>query len=113
MFNKCTIGPSDGTRATKGGSYLGRPWRPYSSVVFQQTYISDLINPAGWSKWDDTRLLGNVFYREFKNTGPGAAGPRASFSGTLDKKEDLKTFFGKKDWPDWVDKEYFKAGGVQ
>jgi pectin methylesterase-like acyl-CoA thioesterase len=32
-----------------GTNYLGRPWYPFARVVFQNTYLSDVIKPAGWS----------------------------------------------------------------
>ena len=110
VFNKCNIGAADSSIATKGGSYLGRPWRKYASVVFQQTYISDLISPAGWSQWDASSSLEYTTYKEYKNTGPGGtgpgAGPRAEFTGQLDKKWELRDFLGT-DVKTWVDKSYF------
>ncbi|XP_045810127.1 putative pectinesterase 52 [Trifolium pratense] len=42
----------------KGGSIigigqvnLGRPWGPYSRVIFWETYFSSVITPEGWNLW--------------------------------------------------------------
>lgn len=30
-------------------TYLGRPWKEYSTTIFMQSYIASLIDPAGWA----------------------------------------------------------------
>ena len=54
--------------------YLGRPWRPYSTVVFADTRLEANIDPAGWREWHPgvTQRLETAFYAEFQSTGPGA-----------------------------------------
>ena len=54
--------------------YLGRPWRPYASVVFLNTEMGEHIDPAGWREWHpgETHSIETVFYAEFNSTGPGA-----------------------------------------
>ncbi|MBW0469996.1 hypothetical protein O181_009711 [Austropuccinia psidii MF-1] len=58
-------------------AYLGRPWRSGASVVFQRSYLSDVVKPEGWSLWaaDDPRL-DSVKFQEFENFGPGSVGER-------------------------------------
>ncbi|XP_061348293.1 probable pectinesterase/pectinesterase inhibitor 47 [Gastrolobium bilobum] len=53
-------------------SYLGRPWKEYSRTVYMQSYIGDLIQPAGWLEWNGTVGLDTLFYGEFDNYGPGS-----------------------------------------
>ncbi|CAI0467657.1 unnamed protein product [Linum tenue] len=53
-------------------SYLGRPWKQYSTTVIMQTAIGGFINPAGWMPWAGSLYLDTLFYAEFGNTGPGA-----------------------------------------
>jgi hypothetical protein len=37
-----------------GATYLGRPWRNYARVVFQQSYLGASVNHTGWSEWTPT-----------------------------------------------------------
>ena len=57
-----------------GNVFLGRPWRPYATVVYLHTEMGDKIDPAGWSEWHpgETHSLDTAFYAEFDSTGPGA-----------------------------------------
>ncbi|KAI8009666.1 putative pectinesterase 29 [Camellia lanceoleosa] len=34
-----------------GLTYLGRPWREYSRVIFYNSYLSDVVLPLGWNAW--------------------------------------------------------------
>ena len=91
-----------------GAYYLGRPWRNYSRVVFQQCSLSEVINSGGWRIWNegDERTNG-VFYGEFGNSGPGAKGRRASFARTLDRPVTVDEALGRdarKKW--WWDAEW-------
>jgi pectinesterase len=54
-------------------TFLGRPWHPYSRVVFMESYISDMLSPEGWLEWNGTPVnLETLYYAEYKNHGPGA-----------------------------------------
>ena len=57
-----------------GPIYLGRPWRPYATVVYMHTWMNDKIDPAGWREWHpgETHSLDTAYYAEFDSTGPGA-----------------------------------------
>jgi polygalacturonase len=57
-----------------GDVWLGRPWRPYATVVYLHTEMDDKIAPAGWREWHpgDTHSLDTAFYAEFDSSGPGA-----------------------------------------
>jgi polygalacturonase len=54
--------------------YLGRPWRPYATVVYLNTEMGERIDPAGWREWHpgETHSLETVYYAEYNSTGPGA-----------------------------------------
>ncbi|CAA6662030.1 unnamed protein product [Spirodela intermedia] len=56
--------------ATK--TYLGRPWHLYSRTIVMESFLDQLIDPAGWSPWDGDFALSTLFYAEFRNTGAGA-----------------------------------------
>jgi len=63
------------------GSYLGRPWRPYSRVVFIDTAMDAFIRPEGWNNWNDAKNEATAWYGEFGSTGPGAGtGTRAAWA---------------------------------
>lgn len=53
-------------------AYLGRPWKLYSRTVYLQTFLDDIIDPAGWLEWFGDFALDTLFYGEYMNSGPGA-----------------------------------------
>ncbi|KAK9161754.1 hypothetical protein Syun_008095 [Stephania yunnanensis] len=65
VFKYCTV---DG----KVQAILGRPWGPYSRVVFFQSKFSDVIVPAGWDAWTYVGQEYNLEYAEIDCYGPGA-----------------------------------------
>jgi pectinesterase len=68
VFSHCEItGESPAVK-----TYLGRPWRAYSSVIFLNTQMSEVVRPAGWHNWDFPDREKTSRYAEFNSTGPGA-----------------------------------------
>ncbi|KAJ8750834.1 hypothetical protein K2173_016015 [Erythroxylum novogranatense] len=72
-FHLCNI---SGDVALKGSkiptrTYLGRPWRAYARTVFIESYMSNVIMPAGWLRWNKS-FEATLFYGEFRNKGQGA-----------------------------------------
>jgi pectinesterase len=59
--------------AARGSYSLGRPWRPYSRVVYVNTELAEGLNPAGWNNWGKTTNESTAYYAEFHSTGPGGA----------------------------------------
>ncbi|KAG7594705.1 Pectinesterase catalytic [Arabidopsis thaliana x Arabidopsis arenosa] len=55
-------------------TYLGRPWGDFSTVVFMECYMDDMIDASGWTPWNSstTGRLSTLFYGEYRNKGPGA-----------------------------------------
>ncbi|KFK37472.1 hypothetical protein AALP_AA4G261200 [Arabis alpina] len=53
-------------------SYLGRPWKQYSTTVIMNTEMGDLIRPEGWRMWDGEGFHKTCRYVEYNNRGPGA-----------------------------------------
>jgi pectinesterase len=51
---------------------LGRPWRPYSRVIYINTELSADVNPAGWNNWNNPANEKTAWYAESNSTGPGA-----------------------------------------
>lgn len=52
--------------------YLGRPWRPFSNVVFLRCDLGPHIRPSGWHNWNKPEAEKTAFYAEYNNYGPGA-----------------------------------------
>ena len=71
VFNQCKLTADPGVT---NFVYLGRPWRPYATVVYLNTEMDDKIDPAGWREWHpgETHSIETVFYAEYGSTGPGA-----------------------------------------
>jgi pectinesterase len=64
--------------------WLGRPWRPYSRVVFLHTWLPADVVPAGWNNWSDPRNEKTAWYAEYDDLGPGARpAARVSWSRRL------------------------------
>ena len=63
---------------------LGRPWRPYSRVVYINTELPVDVIPAGWNAWGHPSETPQAYYAEFRSTGPGAnPAARVSWSHQL------------------------------
>lgn len=97
VINKSTIEALSGV--DEGATYLGRPWRTYARVVFQNSELGSVVNAAGWKAWGDNPT-NNVYYGEFGNTGDGASGDRASFSQELSSAVSIEDILGSTSWLD-------------
>jgi polygalacturonase len=85
VFDHCRVTSDPGA----GEIFLGRPWRPYATVVFLNSELDGKVNPAGWSEWDGR--LQSAFYAEYASSGPGAnPAQREPYSHQLDAKQAQK-----------------------
>ncbi|CAN8096927.1 unnamed protein product [Discula destructiva] len=94
VFNNGTIAAAAGETVAAGSYYLGRPWGLYSRTVFQNTAMSAVINSAGWSAWNGGTDTGNIYYREYANTGDGSVGTRVSWAGKLSSALTISSILG-------------------
>ncbi len=71
VFDHCTLTAAPRAR---GIVSLGRPWRPYATVVYLHTRMDANIFPQGWKEWPrfGEPSLPTAFFAEFDSTGPGA-----------------------------------------
>lgn len=80
VFYHCKLTAENQTK----GSYLGRPWRPYSRVVYIDCAMDAFIRPEGWNNWNDAKNEATAWYGEYGSTGPGAkTADRAAWSHQL------------------------------
>jgi pectinesterase len=86
VFSNCTItGETPELRI-----YLGRPWRAFSSVVFLNAEMSEVVRPVGWHNWNLPEREKTARYAEFSSRGPGAnPKARASWSKQLTRAEAM------------------------
>ena len=54
------------------GTYLGRPWRNWASVIFAHCEMPSAVRPEGWHNWKDPQREKTARYYEYKCMGPGA-----------------------------------------
>jgi pectinesterase len=51
---------------------LGRPWRPYSRVVYIHTELPANVISQGWSAWERMSSVPHAYYAEYQDSGRGA-----------------------------------------
>ncbi|CAI8586925.1 unnamed protein product [Vicia faba] len=85
---------------------LGRPWGPYSRVIFWETYFSSVVTPQGWDQWNLTISdVQKTVFAEVNCTGPGAntekrVGWEKKPSSLNLNEYSLSTFINKDGWLD-------------
>ncbi|XP_042485617.1 probable pectinesterase/pectinesterase inhibitor 46 [Macadamia integrifolia] len=70
-IHNCTISAFGNLASVN--SYLGRPWKNYSTTVYMRSTMGSFINPAGWLSWMGNTPPTTIFYAEFRNLGLGSS----------------------------------------
>ncbi|XP_027356628.1 putative pectinesterase/pectinesterase inhibitor 24 [Abrus precatorius] len=70
-IQNCSISPFGNLSSVH--TYLGRPWKNYSTTVFIQSTLGSFIDSNGWLPWVGNSAPDTIFYAEFQNVGPGAS----------------------------------------
>jgi len=84
VFSHCKITGESAEVKT----YLGRPWRDFSAVVYLNTEMSDVVRPEGWQNWNLPAREKTSRYAEFNSSGSGAnPKARVAWSRQLTKSE--------------------------
>ncbi|XVF27150.1 hypothetical protein REPUB_Repub14bG0081800 [Reevesia pubescens] len=103
-IQKCSITASGNLTAK---TYLGRPWKEFSTTVIMQSEIGAFLDPVGWTEWvANVDPPSSIFYAEYQNTGPGSsvdrrvkwAGYRPTLSDVDAGKFTVGTFIQGQDW---------------
>ncbi|KAL3641396.1 hypothetical protein CASFOL_016364 [Castilleja foliolosa] len=69
-IQNCTIIAAEDLKGVR--TFLGRPWRNFSTTVIMHSRMDGSIDPEGWLAWNDEAPPSTIFYGEYKNMGPGA-----------------------------------------
>ncbi|KAI4355358.1 hypothetical protein L6164_004139 [Bauhinia variegata] len=69
-IQKCKFSAFDKLTAP---TYLGRPWKEFSTTVIMQSDIGSFLNPLGWISWiPNVEPANTILYGEYQNSGPGS-----------------------------------------
>lgn len=72
VIQKSSITNLDGDNLT-APTYLGRPWKDFSTTIIMQSDIGSFLKPVGWISWvPNVEPVNTIFYAEYQNNGPGA-----------------------------------------
>ena len=101
VFDSCSIYGKEGSDLTEQ-VYLGRPWRVFARVTYQNSELSDIIHPEGW-----TTLAENAtpLYYEYNNTGDGSDTSDRLYTSEVSEVTTIETVLGE-DYADWVDTSF-------
>ncbi|KAJ0726752.1 putative pectinesterase [Helianthus annuus] len=69
-IQNCTIWPYGNLSDVH--TFLGRPWKNYSTTVYLNNMMPSFIDPKGWLPWVGASASNTIFYAEFSNYGAGA-----------------------------------------
>lgn len=103
-IQNCEITPLDNLTAP---TYLGRPWKDYSTTVIMQSSIGGFLHPLGWAEWDQgVEPPSTIFYGEYQNTGPGSTtdervnwpGYKPTLTSTQAAKFNVGSFIDGSTW---------------
>lgn len=68
VFRDCRVTADDSVERL----YLGRPWKSTARTVWIRCELPAAICPEGWRDWHDSARKGDVYYAEYRCTGPGS-----------------------------------------
>lgn len=70
-IQNCVMSPLDNLTAH---TYLGRPWKSFSTTVIMNSQIGAFLSPKGWIEWTpNVEPPSSIFYAEYQNMGPGSS----------------------------------------
>ncbi|KAF5336302.1 hypothetical protein D9758_014482 [Tetrapyrgos nigripes] len=101
----------DANASTTLDCFLGRPWNDLSTTVFLNTFMENIIQPAGWTPFGGDRpvIMNTTFYAEFNSTGPGGNTSKRIPLEHILTPEEARNFTIDKvflEHPGWIDFEY-------
>ncbi|KAH6884791.1 pectin lyase fold/virulence factor, partial [Thelonectria olida] len=113
IFDQCLFTAADSATVDLTDSvYLGRPYSKYALVVVKNSYLDDVIHPAGWKIWSATDPRTDaITFAEYNNDGPGNWGnntaAREGFGYATLLTSDSYSLQTVMDSTDWIDTTYW------
>lgn len=102
-IQNCKISPLGNLGTVQ--TFLGRPWKNYSTTIIMNTMMEDIIDPQGWLPWTGTSAPNTIFYAEYQNFGPGSSTKNRvkwkglrSITGTQASKFTVDSFIYGSQW---------------
>ncbi|CAN8269485.1 unnamed protein product [Cochlearia groenlandica] len=102
-IHRCNISPLGDLTGIQ--TFLGRPWKDYSTTVIMDSFLHGFIDRKGWLPWTGDSAPDTIFYGEYKNSGAGASTKnRVKWKGLrfLSTKQanrfTVKPFIGGQKW---------------
>ncbi|KAH9222725.1 pectin lyase fold/virulence factor [Leptodontidium sp. 2 PMI_412] len=101
VIDHSTVTSKSGVSLT-GKVYLGRPWRAYSRVIYQNSVLTDVVNAKGWTTlWAGATPI----YEEYNNSGDGSDTSDRLYLTAATGPVSKDTLYGS-GWKDWIDTSY-------
>jgi pectinesterase len=95
-FQSCTFDATADLKsnAAQFPTYLGRPWKAYSTCVNLKCNLLGHVNPAGWLPWNTSDFgLKTSFFAEYLSFGAGAnTAKRVSWSHQITDRNQALTY---------------------
>lgn len=113
IFDQCLFtAAATATVDLTGQVYLGRPYSQYALVAIKNSYLDNVIQPAGWKIWSTTDpRTDHITFAEYNNSGPGNwennAAARQAFQNCTLLTADSYPLTSVMDSTDWIDMTYW------
>ncbi|KAJ5909225.1 pectin lyase-like protein [Penicillium taxi] len=115
IFDQCLFDVAKNSKpGLKQSVYLGRPYSDYALVVVKNSYITDGINPSGWTlSSEDEHRVQHVTFAEYQNFGQGSwennRDAREKFGHCELLSSDSYPLEKVMDSTDWIDMTYWDS----
>lgn len=115
IFDQCLFTQAAGsTTDLTSLVYLGRPYSQYALVVVKNSYLDDIIQPAGWKVWSTTDpRTDHITFAEYNNDGPGNwennTAAREAFGNATLLTSDTYPLESVMDSTSWIDMTYWDS----
>ncbi|KAL8048426.1 hypothetical protein ABFX02_07G064800 [Erythranthe guttata] len=65
VFKQCNV-------TGNGKAFLARAWKPYSRVIYYNSFLSEIVVPQGWDAWNYVGHENQITFADDQCQGPGS-----------------------------------------